>query len=55
MTGWITGVDHFTSDQSRNTDLEQDGKNGYLPHARRFSSMFDRFRPQLFDPSLILP
>jgi hypothetical protein len=32
MTGLITGVDQFTSDQSRKTDLEQDGKNGYLPH-----------------------
>src|SRR6266481_1126426 len=25
-----------------------------LPHARRFTSIFDRFRPHLFDPSLLL-
>src|SRR5215813_1744426 len=37
MAGLITGVDHFTSDQSRKTDLEQDGKNGYFLHVRKLS------------------
>jgi len=31
MTGLITGVDQFTSDRSRKTDLERDGENGYPP------------------------